>query len=243
MSENYNFGEVDMDEMRGEYEATAQRKKAMKLQEGRNTLRVLPPPVGEKRPFKVFWVHGIGNGSGFRSFQCPEKTLGENCPACDRVSALYRTGNPADRELANRMRAKREAYCNVVDILHQDKGVQVLKLAEGTYRDLLGFMVADEKTGEPGVNFTHPINGMNVVIHREGTDRNTKYKCELSRTGPKPLANMDWLNQMNDLTNYVRSMPAEQVVALIEGRELDPDPKQIEAASKPVSIDQDPDLQ
>src|SRR5690348_797948 len=99
-----NYGEIDLDDIRGEYESTAQRKKVMKLQEGRNTLRVLPPPVGEKRPFKVFWVHGIGDGASFRSFQCPEKMLQQHCAACEKVSALYRTGNPHDRELANKMR-------------------------------------------------------------------------------------------------------------------------------------------
>lgn len=241
MSTNDLYGEVDLEEAKREYESTAQRKKAVKLQEGRNVLRILPPPPGDRRPFKVFWVHGVGSGSNFRSFQCPDKTLQQPCPACDKVSELYRTGNAADREMANKMRAKREAYCNVVDVTHPEKGVQVLRLAEGTYRDLLGFMVPDERSGEPGVNYTHPITGMNIIINREGTDRNTKYKCELSRSGAKPLADMKWLEQMNDLTDYVRAMPAEQVVALLEGRDGDFSPKELDAP-KAGSIADDPDL-
>lgn len=236
-----NYGDIDIDDIRQEYDSTAQRK-TMKLREGKNTLRVLPPPPGEKRPFKVFWVHGIGEGASFRSFQCPEKTLGQPCPACDKVSELYRTGNEHDRELANRMRAKREAYCNVVDMLDQEKGVQVLRVAEGTYRDLLGFMIPDEKTGEPGVNYTHPVTGVNVIINREGTGRTTKYKCELGRTGPKPLQNMAWLDQMQDLSNFVRAMPAQQVVALLNGGGAE-EPRKIEASSRPGSIADDPDLQ
>lgn len=238
------YGEVDLDEMKTEWESTAQRKPTLKLQEGRNVLRILPPPPGEKRPFKVFWVHGVGDKSDFRSFQCPEKTLGQPCPACEKVSELYRTGNGVDREAANKMRVKREAYCNVVDMAHPEKGVQVLRLAEGTYRDLLGFMVPDDKTGEPGVNYTHPITGMNVIINREGTDRTTKYKVELGRSGPKPIADMKWLEQMHDLSNFVRAMPAEQVVALLEGRQPDA-PRQLPAgeAAGPGSIADDPDLQ
>ena len=233
------YGEVDLDDIKGEWESTKSNKPTMKLQEGRNVLRILPPPPGEKRPFKVFWVHGVGEGSSFRSFQCPDKTLGEPCPACEKVSALYRSGNEADRQMANRMRVKREAYCNVVDMTHPEKGVQVLRVAEGTYRDLLGFMVPDDKTGEPGVNYTHPTTGMNVIIHREGVDRQTKYKCELGRTGPKPLQDMKWLEGMHDLSGYVRAMPADQVVALLEGRDTEFPPKELPAGG---SIADDPDL-
>lgn len=242
MPTQQNYGEVDLDEIKTEWESTAQRKSTLKLQEGRNVLRVLPPPVGDKRPFKVFWVHGVGSGANFRSFQCPEKTLNEPCPACEKVSELYRTGVQADREMANKMRAKREAYCNVVDMAHPEKGVQVLRVAEGTYRDLLGFMVPDDKTGEPGINFTHPITGMRVIIERTGTDRNTKYKCTLSAAGAKPLENMEWLEQMHDLNNYVRAMPAEQVVALLEGRPSEPTSREL-PPQQPGSIADDPDLQ
>lgn len=240
-TQQQNYGEVDLDEMQKEWEATAKRQPVMKLQEGRNVLRVLPPPAGERRPFKVFWVHAVGSGTkNFRSFQCPEKTLNEPCKACEKVSDLYRTGNAADREVANKMRVKREAFCNVIDMLHPEKGVQVLRLAEGTYRDLLGFMVGDEKTGEPGVNFTHPVTGTTVIIEREGTERNTKYKCSLGRSGAKPLANMAWLEQMHDLSEFVRAMPADQVVALLNGEVAAP-PRELPAQG-PGNIADDPDL-
>lgn len=241
-----NYNDIDLEEAKREYESTAKRTPVMKLAEGRNVLRILPPAKdGGKLPFKVFWVHSVNSGTpNFRSFICPDKTLGENCPACDKVSELYRTGSEADRQVANKMRAKREAYCNVVDMAHPDKGVQVLRLAEGTYRDLLGFMVGDDKLGEPAVNYSHPVTGMNVIINREGSDKNTKYKCELSRGGPKPLADMGWLDKMHDLKDFVRAMPAEQVVAILEGRAERHEQRQLPAGdSTPGDIGDDPDLQ
>ena len=248
-NETFEYGEVDMGEVEKEHANDSRgRLPIFKLREGRNTLRFMPPAKGKTKPWEIFWVHGVGSGQSFRSFQCPEKMLGEACPFCAKVSELYRTNNKADKDQANRMRAKMEAYANVVDMQDPEKGVQVLKLAEGTYRDVRGLMVGDPKSKEDGVNFTHPEKGMNVFITREGTGEHTKYKSiGLSPNGAKPIANREWLSKMHDLTTAVRALDAEQVVALLEGggaqRQL---PAGDDAPISPPpsrSVADDPDLQ
>jgi hypothetical protein len=248
-NETFEYGEVDMSEVEKEHANDSRgRLPIFKLHEGRNTLRFLPPAKGRTKPWEIFWVHGVGEGPSFRSFQCPEKMLGEPCPFCARVSDLYRTGNPIDKKAANKMRAKQEAYANVVDMQNPDKGVQVLKLAEGTYRDVRGLMVGDPKSGEDGKNFTHPDTGMNVFITREGTGEHTKYKSiGLSPNGAKPIVNRAWLGQLHDLTSAVRALDAEQVVALLEGggaqRQLTADDGPPVDRAPTRSVADDPDLQ
>ncbi len=244
MAIQQTWEDVDMEEMGKEHASLGRGLPVLKLKVGTNIFRVLPARTGSgsKNPFVKFWVHGIGEGSSFRSFQCPYNTLGASCPVCDKVSALMRTGNEADRQAADRIKAKLEVYCNVIDMKDQDKGVQVLRCAEGTYRDLLGFMVP-KSADEPAVNFTNPMTGMNVLIEREGEGKKTKYKTSLSRSGPKPLPDLSVLEKMHDLSKAVRAMPAEQVVALLEGRDTEFPAKQLEAGNGKVSsIADDPDL-
>ncbi len=239
------YGEVDLGEVEKEHrEARSGRLPIFKLREGKNTLRFMPPRAGETKPWKVFWVHGIGNGADFRSFQCPEKMLGEACPVCAQVSALYRTGNEADKKAANKLRAKQEAYANIVDMQNPDVGVQVLKMAEGTYREVMGLMVGDAKSGEAGVNFTHPDKGMNVFITRTGTGEFTKYTgISISPNGPKPLVNREWLGKMHDLNTAVRAMPAEQVLALLGDSGGQRQLPAAETVAPSRSVADDPDLQ
>lgn len=247
MSNDQTWEDPDLDEMKTEYE-TANSFKRLPTYEmvvGRNVLRVLPArkDSGTKNPFKKFWMHEINSGTpNYRAFQCPQETLGQACPACEKVSELYRTGNEADKVLANKMRVKVKAYANVVDMAHPEKGVQVLRVSEPTYRDLVGFMVADDKTGEPGVNYTHPIKGMSVIVNREGTGQKTKYKCELSRAGSKPLGDMAWLDQMHDLSEAERAMAAEQVLALLNGDGADAPKDEPRRLPPQGSIEDDPDL-
>lgn len=247
MSEDQSqyFQDVDMDEAAKEYDEgkAARGLKTTKLKEGKNVGRVGPPRPGNKLPFTKFWVHGVGEGTSFRSFQCPEKHLGQACSACEEVSRLFRTGNALDREIANKMRVKVEAYCNWLDMSDVQAGWQVLRLAEGTYLDLMAFMKGAPEKDEPAVNFSHPVTGRNVVIVREGTNKQTRYKCSLGASGPKPLPEGVSLAEMKDLSQAVRAMPAEQVAGLMAGGPV-PTDHQLggQGQSAGGSIADDPDL-
>lgn len=248
MSEDQSqyYAETDMNEAAKEYDEgkAARGLKATKLKDGRNVGRVGPPRPGCKLPFTKFWVHGIGEGPNFRSFQCPDKHLGQSCSACDEVSRLFRTGNALDREQANKMRVKLEAYCNWLDMSDIAAGWQPLRLAEGTYLDLMAFMKGDPAKDEPAVNFSHPVTGRNVVIMREGQGKNTRYKCSLGASGPKPIPENVNLADMKDLSGAVRAMEASQVASLMSGgSEPAPAERQLPAqAGQSGSIADDPDL-
>jgi hypothetical protein len=245
-----DYAETDMDEAAREYdEGKASRGlKTTKLKEGKNVGRIGPPRPGNKLPFTKFWVHGVGEGTNFRSFQCPDKHLGQPCSCCDEVSRLFRTGNTLDREQANKMRVKVEAYCNWLDMADIAAGWQPLRLAEGTYMDLLALMKGSPALDEPACNYSHPVTGRNVIIDRQGTGKQTRYKCSLGASGAKPIPPGVSLADMKDLSQAVRAIAAEQVAGLLSGGQSSPDrqlagsPEDGISGSQAGSIADDPDL-
>ena len=180
----------------------------LKLKAGRNVIRVVPRDTPEET-FLSYRQHYIKNGDKALSFKCP----GPACPACAYANKLRRTGNPADYEAAKEFFAKDRILVNVIDRSEPEKGVQVLGIGKGLYKELLELQ-ADPDTG---VNYIHPVRGYDVIITREGTGKfDTKYKAKVM---PKasPLGEMEWLEQTYDLSKFAKEVPLEEINAAVNG--------------------------
>lgn len=229
---------------------------------GKNKIRFMPPWTAEGNNANQFWrevfVHwGIGAddaGEGGQSFACPTQTPfgpGGACPVCVYVAQLRGTKDAADMEMANNLRAKNRFYSNIVDMddsvytskdveewkeRQEDKTrecafkpgdtkVQVFSYGPMIYKDLLDIFCETDISDLNG--------GHDVIITREGTGRETKYRtrAEFSATAfaPKGRAISE---AVIDLDRLMPFAPPEQMAAALNGEA--PAPRQQVPAAKPA---------
>ena len=181
----------------------------LKLKAGRNVVRVVPRDTPEETFFS-YRQHYLKTNDKALSFKCPGMNV---CPACQFANKLRRSGNPADFEAAKEFFAKDRILINVIDRSEPEKGVQVLGIGKGLYKELLEL----QTDPDTGVNFIHPVRGYDVIITREGVGKfDTKYKAKVM---PKPssIGEMEWLDQTHDLTKFAKEVPLEEINAAVNG--------------------------
>ena len=250
----FKYGETNLDEIAKERQQLEDEKKRsgfnyFQIKEGRNVLRILPSADPAKHtPFHKVWVHYVRNpskpGTNGRPVMCPSKNNNARCIVCEKVSALRRSANEIDKEIAGDLAASRQIYANVVDLQEPERGVQVMKFGVMIYNDLLAYM--DKSDPSAVGDLAHPEKGYNVVIDRKGKGKqDTRYQVRTAKEA-SPIPKKQWLGEMNNLSAVVEEMANDKIQAIMEGRDPDADfdPKALEAgADKPASSNIDDDAQ
>jgi len=184
---------------------------------GRNVVRFLPSMMGKKATAvvhqHVIEVPGQQNPS---SFNCPKMMAKRPCPACKKVELLRATGNPVDYQEAGKILAKIRVFANIIDRKNPEKGPQVFGYGKMIHADLVS-LVSDK---DAGGDYTHPIEGFDLVINREGEGMKTRYKV-LRVAKNTPLAAdagtmQDWINTQPSLDKYM-AVPSMQEMEKIFG--------------------------
>lgn len=167
--------------------------------QGRSIWRWLPPLKGKKPvPFTYVWVHYFNDPTNLDTLLmvgvCPSKQRGEPCRICPFVSALRKSGVEADKDVADRIRAKEAILANVVRIDDANPKPSVMDVPTDVHKLLMQTL----RDKAEGVDFTHPTKGYNVIVEREGEKLKTKYTARLA---PRqlPIQKMEWLKEMQDL--------------------------------------------
>lgn len=213
------YGEWSADEAEKEKEDLAKSgtgAEFMKLAVGRNVVRVLPPALGKKTPFKVFYQHFINvpGQTNAVSFACPRMEAKRYCPACEKADALRATGNPADYDLAGQLFAKRRVFVNVIDRKNPESGPKILAFGKTVHEQMLALRTDEDAGGD----YTHPANGFDLVIEREGTGKNdTSYKVFPARK-QSALGNDEWIMMQHNLDAYARVPSQEELERMIKGQ-------------------------
>lgn len=181
----------------------------LKLKAGRNVLRFLPPPLGKRTIFAVVHQHffELPGMAKKVSFNCPHLHGVGMCPVCRLVDKLRSTNSQADYELAGEMRAKLRVFANVIHRDQPDVGPQVFAFGKKVHDQLASL----RKDATAGGDFTHPMNGFDIIIERKGTTKNdTEYTVKTARTS-SPLGDLEWIAQQIDLTKYGRIPNADEL--------------------------------
>jgi hypothetical protein len=220
MSNLVKYGSYDMEAAeseQGESERAGGGADFLKLEPGRTVVRILPPPVGRKSPFRVIYQHYYRPpaATGPVVFACPRmETKGQKvCPVCQEGERYKRSGNPADREKAFELFPTRRVFCNAVDRKNPDAGPRVLVFGKMIHEAL----IALRRDEDAGGDFTHPLYGFDIVIEREGTGKqDTKYRVLPARK-QTPLGNEAWLDQQHDLERFAVVRGTEELSAILSG--------------------------
>lgn len=194
----------------------------LKLKVGKTYIRIMPPRMGQRRPYRVVYQHyvEIPGQEGKVTLVCPllqgknDGIVGRHCPVCAQIDDLYAEG--AEQE-AKDMKANREILYNVIDRGNEARGVLIMKVRPLLHEAICGLVSQDPKSPA----HCDPINGYDICITRKGIGLDTKYTATPMReTTPLhddvAVANA-WLQQMHDLDKFVRIPDDDEVRERLSG--------------------------
>ena len=125
----------------------SQRADRLKLEDGENYLRLLPPTL-EYLKEDVDYIsidylmhYRVGYEGNYSHEICP-RTNGRQhkCPICEAVNKLYATKDESDKTQASKIRAKTRYTFNALDFNNLDKGVQIFEQGSQVYTEILKFI-------------------------------------------------------------------------------------------------------
>lgn len=190
-----------------------ERADFLKLDQGQNFLRFLPPQIGQEVPWVHTWQHGWGAGANYRTVNCP-KMMGrpaKRCPICEERERLLGSSREADRKSAGALKAKLRVITEVVNLTteeERDKGVRLYAYGRQINDALSGILMA----GKMGGDFTHKRNGFPILIVRDGEGVDTSYPT-VSATPDRGPVEGEWLLDRIDLTRYSKLPTREEMEA------------------------------
>jgi hypothetical protein len=117
-----------------------------KVDPGEYSVRAVPWPASmlkDGQPFVERYFYYIGENRGILS---PEQ-FGKEDPIAELRMKLYKTNDPADREIAKKLRSKMRCYLAVIERGKEDEGIKIWSFGKLVYQRLLGFFL-DEEIGD-----------------------------------------------------------------------------------------------
>jgi hypothetical protein len=228
MSNLTKYGEWGDDAAKQDAAAsTAGSKAFLKLVEGDNVMRFLPPKIGRPSPFAVTYSHYVELPTGDKvSFNCPRMMAKRSCIVCAKGDQLRSSRSAADQKAGKRLFPRLRVYANVIDRNAEEKGVQILAFGKGVMEDLTGIRQNPRKGG----NFTHPETGRDIIIGRKGTGQfDTEYDVapdiQASPLHHDPGQADEWLEMAYDLDQFLTVLSDEEIRAKVRGEEAEPEPQ------------------
>lgn len=211
------------------------QKSYMKLVEGDNVIRFLPPRIGKPSPFAQTFSHYMELPDGRKvSFNCPRMMAKRACIVCAKGDQLRNSRNFADQKTGKRLFPRIRVYANVIDRANEQLGVQILAFGKGVMESLLSLRQNPRKGG----NFTHPESGRDIIITRKGTGQfDTEYTVSpdisASPLHADPGQADEWLEMAYDLDPFMAVLSDDEIRAKVKGEEADAPPQRA-AASKAI---------
>jgi hypothetical protein len=186
----------------------------MKLEVGRNVIRILPPPPGRNTPFVTTYQHFINlPGREPIVFNCPRMMERRQCPACMKADKLRSSANSMDQDAARDFWASRRVFCAVIDRADQDAGPKVLGFGKTVHEAL----VAIRRDEDAGGDFTDPAHGFDIIVERVGTGKmDTRYKVMPARKS-SPLGKHEWITAQPNLRALAGVPSWEEIVGMVKG--------------------------
>jgi hypothetical protein len=229
-----------------------------KLKEGSNKLDVVPyiassklhPLIASGRlekgspdyDLEIFVHRNIGASGG--SYICPKKLTGAPCPICEAAEALddrVKGGDKKAEDTQKKLFPSFRIFMNVVDMMDEDKGVQLfetnnkqflkpLKAAQAEFNT-----DADAQAEHPKAHFADPDNGLTIkVIGGAATFGGHDY-VEPSSVTLLPRKNdmNDYLESAIALDKCIKVLSYEELEAIFTGAVEEDEPEEEEETPKP----------
>lgn len=218
-----DFSLEALGEDREETKKLSEGKMLPALPEGKTVLRMLPPRRGQKTPWRRVYQHyvDIPGLQNTVQFVCPRMEAKLPCKVCTKAKQLQAASNPVDQKRGERLMPKARWFANVLPRKSPESGLKIWGFGK-TILDALQ-EIRDPDQGL-GLNFTHPVDGIDLFAMRKGTKQNdTEYKVLVDPNGGSPLAAeagamTELLQQMHNLDSMAYVPSAEEIDELLAGR-------------------------
>lgn len=183
---------------------------------GKNLVRILPHWSGDMG--KVFYksmLRHFGVGPEKNNIIC--RKLGgkdEECPICDYVQELRKSGSKEDIFAARDLQSKERFMVNMIDVKDPQSGVQIWEMGVMLFNDIL-LMFLDPDYGD----LDSLEEGRHLKINRTGEGKfDTRYK-------PLPAVNITKIDsrvmeKAKDLDELFPVPSVEECTAMLEGEEV-----------------------
>jgi Zn ribbon nucleic-acid-binding protein len=183
-----------------------------KPHKGSNLIRVLPAWNEDGIPYKECALH---YNVGERAYACP-KQVGAECPICDFIDQLRKTGQADDLKLVKELNASKRIYWNVIDRENEAGGIQIYACGRMVFKDILSIMADPDYE-----DITDPQGGYDIKIEVSGEGLKTEYSV---RPAAKPnVVDFDPV-ALNNLDQLVNIHTAVFLQAALSGEELPDEP-------------------
>jgi hypothetical protein len=201
-----------------ETETSAGSSGFLSVKEGVTIVRILPEPDGSEMDFfyQEVGIHVLP-GKEEKRVYCPKFTSrGEkDCPICEVVDQLYRSGDSSSKALAGQLRVQKKYWMNVIERSDEASGPKIWTAGVLAFQQVMG-LINDPDFGD----ITDPGDGCDIKINREGTGKNdTKYSIQARR--PSALGTDEqvekWLSSARDLSWVEVSDNPDEDQGLSEG--------------------------
>jgi len=205
----------------------AGQKSYMKLVEGDNVVRFLPPRIGKTTPLCTTFSHYMELPDGRKvSFNCPRMMAKRACIVCAKGEQLRNSRSMTDQKAGKRLFPRIRVYANVIDRNNEALGVQILAFGKGIMDDLTKIRQDRRKGG----NFTHPETGRDIIITRKGIGQfDTEYSVSpdvsASPLHADPGQADEWLEMAYDLDPFGTVLSDDDIRAKVRGEEADAPPQ------------------
>jgi hypothetical protein len=188
--------------------------------EGRNVIRILPE-VGTMQ----YFFQQVGKHSfppdGKKYAYCPNFTSeGElECPVCEIVSQMSKSGDKAQKAMANDLRVRRTWWMNVIVRGQESQGPMIFTPGTTIFGSLIT-LISDPDYGD----ITDLNEGFDITIVRKGSGLDTEYEV-LPKPKPTPLTDdadlsQEWVDKAKDLSYVEVSEDPNEDKELSDGHAL-----------------------
>lgn len=144
--------------------------KTYKVNDGDNTIRILPPTWDNPTHYGLdIHVH-YGIGPDRQSYLCLHKMKDEPCPICEERAKAVRDN---DEAYAKELNATKRVLVYLVDRDAAKDGVQAWAMPNTLDRDVVKVSV-DKRSGEV-LPLDHPEEGFDVMFEKKGAQMRTEY--------------------------------------------------------------------
>lgn len=205
----------------------------LKLKVGVNNLRVV------RGPDESYWNETIHVhpwvGSKKSTYLCPRMMQkAKRCPICDAANEAAEAG---DKEEAATLSVKERSIAYVINRDDEKQGLQVWDMSWSQARDIDA--TSDTKRGV--LDISHPDEGFDIQIRREGMGLNTRYVGLQVDRDASPLSEdarqQDaWLEEATKkpLSSLLRYYPEDYLADILAGKIEEKDEEDDEADAKPA---------
>jgi hypothetical protein len=190
-----------------------------KLPVGKTVMRFLPPAPGKKSPFRVYYQHFVKGIPGVADcvFVCPRMEMKRPCPLCTLKARWEASDDSTKINAAKDLEPRSTTSALVIVRGEEEQGVRVFRMSYSVHQALL------EIRNELDMNFSHPIDGCDIVISRKGTGpTDTRYRVIPDPRGKSPLASSEaemaeLLGSMPNLDSFVKVHDAPTIEGMLRG--------------------------